>query len=302
MYSTLRGGGTGSGPISCSFEFFPPKTEAGDSALARALAELAPLRPAFCSVTYGAGGSTRARTGEIAASLRADHGFRPAAHLSCVGVPRAETDEVARDWWKRGIRHIVAIRGDPPGGPGADYVPHPGGYAHADSLVAALKSANDFEISVAAYPETHPAARSPDEDMAALRRKFEAGADRALTQFFFEAETFLRFRDRAAAAGISGDIFPGILPVGDFPRALRFSAACGISVPRRVAEAFDGLAPNGPESLELGARLATELCAELADEGVRHIHFYTLNHARPSLNAARSLATTGHVLTQGALS
>src|SRR5207302_6902901 len=215
------------GPPRISFEFFPPKTAEMEERLWAAVKRLEPLRPRFVSVTYGAGGSTRERTHATVRRIRDETMLEPAAHLTCVAATCDEIDTVARDYWEAGIRHIVALRGDPPSGPGAagGYAPHPGGYPYAADLVAGLKKIGDFEISVAAYPETHPAARSPGHDLDNLKQKLDAGANRAITQFFFDVDVFLRFRDRVAAAGIDVPIVPGILPVTNFAQLKRMSAA-----------------------------------------------------------------------------
>ncbi len=269
--------------IQVSFEFFPPKTEAMEPSLWAAIERLAPLAPRFVSVTYGAGGSTRERTHATVARIKTETVLEPAAHLTCVAATKGEVDEVARQYWDAGIRHIVALRGDPqPGGSG--YAPHPGGYAFAAELVAGLARVAPFEISVAAYPETHPEAQSADADLDNLKRKLDAGADRALTQFFFSPETYLRFRDRAAAAGITAPIVPGILPITNFEQTRRFAAACGAQVPAWMEQVFAGLEQH-PETRQLvAATLAAEFCCKLYAGGVRDFHFYTLN--RPELTKA----------------
>lgn len=260
-----------------SFEFFPPSDAAMEQKLWLALERLAPLAPRFVSVTYGAGGSTRARTHETVIAIQQRLGLRPAAHLTCVGASREEIDEVARRYWQAGVRHIVALRGDTPGG--GRYVPHPDGYANAAELVAGLKRVADFEISVAAHPEVHPDAASSDADLDNLKRKVDAGASRALTQYFFDVDVYLRFRDRAAARGISVPIVPGILPVTNFKQVQQFSARCGASVPKWLAGLFDGL-DEDPETRKLvSAHVAGQQCRMLQEEGVRDFHFYTLNRA-----------------------
>lgn len=266
-----------------SFEFFPPGTQAMEQKLWQALERLAPLAPRFVSVTYGAGGSTRARTHETVVAIQKRLGLRPAGHLTCVGASRIEIDAVARRYWDAGVRHIVALRGDPAEGAGP-FVPHPEGYAGAAELVAGLKRVADFEISVAAHPETHPEAVSPQADLDNLKRKVEAGASRAITQYFFDVEVFLRFRDRAAAHGIDLPLVPGILPVTNYEQLLKFSARCGASVPRWLAGFFEGL-DDDPETRKLvAAHVAGEQCRLLLAEGVREFHFYTLN--RPELTRA----------------
>lgn len=269
-------------PPSVSFEFFPPKTEKMEQSLWQAVTRLAPLKPAFVSVTYGAGGSTRERTHATVRRIQSDTGIPAAAHLTCVGASRDEIDAVARDYWEAGIRHIVALRGDPPesaGGVAGKYEPHPQGYPYAVDLVAGLKQVADFEISVAAYPETHPEAPSADADLDNLKRKVDAGATRAISQFFFDNGAFLRFRDRCAAAGIKAPVVPGILPITNFARAVEFAGRCGAAVPAEVADAFDGL-DRDPETRQLiAAHVAVEQCRALLAEGVADFHFYTLNRA-----------------------
>ncbi|RMG57797.1 MAG: methylenetetrahydrofolate reductase [NAD(P)H], partial [Gammaproteobacteria bacterium] len=223
--------------VEVSFEFFPPKTAEAEASLWRAIKRLEPLRPRYVSVTYGAGGSTRERTHATVVRLRRETALEPAAHLTCVDASRQEIDAIARRYWEEGIRHIVALRGDPPDGQ-SRYVPHPQGYAYAADLVAGLKRIADFEISVAAYPEKHPEASSLQADLDNLKRKVDAGASRAISQFFFDIGTFLRFRDRARAAGIDIPIVPGILPVTNFARVVEFAGRCGASVPRWMAELF----------------------------------------------------------------
>ena len=267
---------------SVSFEFFPPKTEKMEHSLWQAIQRLAPLAPAFVSVTYGAGGSTRERTHATVCRIQAETGIPAAAHLTCVGATRDEIDAIARTYWDAGIRHIVALRGDPPeaaGGLGGAYVPHPGGYAYAADLVAGLKAVADFEVSVAAYPEAHPDAPSADFDLDNLKRKADAGATRGITQFFFDNEKYLRFRDRCAAAGITAPIVPGILPITNFARAVEFAGKCNATIPAKLAETFDGL-DSDPETRHLvAATVAAEQCQALQAEGVDAFHFYTLNRS-----------------------
>ncbi len=265
-------------PPAVSFEFFPPKTEKMAEALWSTVTRLAPLRPRFVSVTYGAGGSTRERTHETVARVRKETMLEPAAHLTCVAATRSEVDEVARGYWAAGIRHIVALRGDPPHGTDV-YQPTPGGYAAAADLVAGLKCVADFQISVACYPETHPESPSPEFDIDNLKRKIDAGATRAISQFFFDPDVFLRFRDRARAAGVEVPITPGILPVTNFATVKRFAKMCGASVPAWLAELFETL-DEDPETRKLvAATVAGEQCRMLEAEGVDFFHFYTLNRA-----------------------
>ena len=261
-----------------SFEFFPPKTAAMEASLWQAIERLAPLAPRFVSVTYGAGGSTRERTHATVARIRRDTALEPAAHLTCVGASRVEIDAVARGYWDSGIRHVVALRGDPPAGSGA-YRPHPRGYARAVDLVAGLKRVADFEISVAAYPEVHPEAASPAADLDNLKRKLDAGASRAITQFFFNVDCFLRFRDRAAAAGIAVPIVPGLLPIVDFAQMQKFAAICGASVPAWLAAEFAQVADEAHARAAVAERVAVRQCRRLVAAGCDTLHFYTLNRA-----------------------
>jgi methylenetetrahydrofolate reductase (NADPH) len=269
-------------PVDVSFEFFPPKTEEMDQKLWQAVQRLAPLGPRFVSVTYGAGGTTRERTHATVRRIARETPIAAAAHLTCVAASRDEVDAIVRDYWQAGIRHLVALRGDPP--PAADgqagrYQPHPDGYAYAADLVAGIKKVAPFEISVAAYPETHPAAASAEADLDNLKRKIDAGATRAITQFFFDVDVYRRFVDRAAKAGITVPIVPGILPVTNFAQVVKFAASCGASIPQHFAHAFDGL-DEDPETRKLvAATVAVEMCQKLQAEGVREFHFYTLNRA-----------------------
>jgi methylenetetrahydrofolate reductase (NADPH) len=264
--------------ISVSFEFFPPKSPEMEASLWRAIERLAPLRPAFVSVTYGAGGTTRERTHTTVRRLRAETDLEPAAHLTCVGATRAEIDGVARSYQAVGVRHLVALRGDPPAGV-ETYEPHPDGYPYAVDLVAGLARIGGFEISVAAYPETHPAAASPDADLDNLKRKIDAGATRAITNFFFEAATYERFLERVRRAGITVPIVPGLMPISNFGQICKFSAACGIAVPQALHRVFDGL-DGDPETRRLvAASVAAEQVMALRALGCREFHFYTLNRA-----------------------
>lgn len=261
-----------------SFEFFPPQDEKSEARLWQTIEVLSPLAPSFYSVTYGAGGSTRARTDRIVRRIHAETTVPPAAHLTCVGASRDDVDTLARSWWDSGIRQIVALRGDPPKGQGS-YNPHPDGYENAAALVKGLRDIADFDISVAAYPECHPDSPSVDADIDNLKRKIDNGASRAITQYFFDNDHFLRFRDRVAAAGISVPLVPGILPVTNFARVVQFSEQCGTSVPQSLAEMFEGL-DRDPETRNLiAATVAVEQCEGLQREGVAHFHFYTLNRA-----------------------
>jgi methylenetetrahydrofolate reductase (NADPH) len=265
--------------LQVSFEFSPPKTEGAERTLWETVKRLTPLHPTFFSVTYGAGGSTRQRTHETVARLQSETGIDAAAHLTCVAATQGEIDEVARAYWDAGIRHIVALRGDPPGGMGGKYCPHPGGYANAAELVAGLKKIGDFQISVAGYPEQHPESRSVEADLDNLKRKVDAGARRCITQFFFDADDFLRFRDRAARHGIAVPIVPGIMPVSNFQGITRMAGLCGARVPAWLAEMFEGLEEDVETRRMVAATVAGDLCRRLRDEGVEQFHFYTLNRA-----------------------
>jgi methylenetetrahydrofolate reductase (NADPH) len=273
----------GGADISVSFEFFPPKTPAMEDQLWRTVARLAPLRPAFMSVTYGAGGSTREGTHRTVRRIQSETGVAAAAHLTCVDADRGEIDAIAESYWDAGIRHLVALRGDPAGGADA-YRPRTGGYAYADALVRGLRGLRPFEISVAAYPETHPQANDAAADLDALKRKVDAGATRAITQFFFDNDAFARFVERARKAGIDIPIVPGILPVTNFTKAAAFAKACNVHIPASIQRHFDGV-DDDPETLRLiAASVAAEQCRTLRSHGVRHFHFYTLN--RPELSFA----------------
>ena len=268
---------TGTKPA-VSFEFFPPKSDKAEAALWQTIERLAPLAPRFVSVTYGAGGSTRERTHATVTRIRRETDLEPAAHLTCVAASREEIDAVARAYWDAGIRHIVALRGDPPEG-GDDYLPQPDGYAYAVDLVEGLRKVADFELSVAAYPETHPAAPSADFEIDYLKRKIDAGATRAITQFFFDAEVYLRFRDRLAAAGIDIPLVPGIMPITNFATASRFAGMCGASIPEWMAKLYAGLDDDAESRQLVAATHSAELCRRLQAEDVREFHFYTLNRA-----------------------
>ena len=269
------------GDIEVSFEFFPPKSEAMAQTLRESVATLGPLGPRFVSVTYGAGGTTRERTHAEVVRINNEAGIPAAAHLTCVEATREEVDAVARDYWDNGIRHIVALRGDPPPGSGR-YEPHPGGYANAAELVAGLKRVADFEISVGAYPEVHPDSPDSAADLDNLKRKFDAGATRAITQFFFDPQCFFTFRDRAAAAGITGEIVPGVMPIMSFASVQRMSGLCGTAIPAWLAGLFDGLDERPAARQLVSATIAADLCSRLYAGGERQFHFYTLNRAELS--------------------
>ena len=269
------------GDIGVSFEFFPPKTEKMEETLWESVKTLEPLQPRFVSVTYGAGGSTRARTHATVERIARETSLAAAAHLTCVEATREEIDEVAREYWAAGVRHLVALRGDPPE-QGRRFEAHPGGYAGAAELVAGLKKVAPFEISVAAYPEGHPEAVSKRADLDNLKRKIDAGADRAITQFFFSPECFFRFQDEAAAAGIDAEIVPGILPVSNVAQTRKFAAMCGATIPAWMDKLFEGLDDLPAARQLVAATVAAELCGQLYAGGVRHFHFYTLNRAELS--------------------
>ena len=264
--------------VRVSFEFFPPNTEKANETLWNSIQRLSPLKPSYVSVTYGAGGSTRERTHATVYRLRHETDLEPAAHLTCVGATTDEIDDIARSYWDAGVKHIVALRGDPAEG-GGPYQPHPGGYAYASDLVAGLNNIADFNISVAAYPETHPEATGAEADLDNLKRKIDAGASEAITQFFFDTDVYLKFLERARAAGITVPIIPGILPVTNFTRVAEFSDKCGTKVPHWMADLFDGL-DDDPQTRKLvAAGVAAEQCRTLHTEGITDFHFYTMNRA-----------------------
>jgi methylenetetrahydrofolate reductase (NADPH) len=266
------------GDAEISFEFFPPKSDRMEEQLWDAVVTLAPLAPRFVSVTYGAGGSTRERTHATVARIIKETGIAAAAHLTCVEASKAEIRDVAESYWEAGVRHIVALRGDPPV-IGAPFIPHPEGYASAADLVAGLKEIAPFEISVAAYPETHPDAKCAQSDIDNLKRKLDAGADRAITQFFFDPEALFRFRDACAEAGIENEIVPGILPVSNVAQARKFSAMCGAQIPKWMDDLYEGLDDHPAARQLVAATLTAEMCRRLYAGGVRQFHFYTLNRA-----------------------
>ncbi|CAN5290796.1 methylenetetrahydrofolate reductase [NAD(P)H] [soil metagenome] len=270
-----------SGDAQVSFEFFPPKTEKMEQILWSSVEALAPLGPRFVSVTYGAGGSTRERTHATVARIARETDIAAAAHLTCVGASKDEIAEVADAYWQAGVRHIVALRGDPEQA-GQAFVPHPQGYAGAADLVTGLKALHPFEISVAAYPETHPEAVSAQSDLDNLKRKLDAGANRAISQFFFSPDAYFRFRDAAAAAGIDAEIVPGILPVSNVEQTRKFAAMCGAAIPPWMDRLFEGLDDHPGARQLIAATISAELCRKLYAGGVREFHFYTLNRAELS--------------------
>jgi methylenetetrahydrofolate reductase (NADPH) len=285
---------TKAGDIAVSFEFFPPKTEAMERQLWEAIETLAPVAPSFMSVTYGAGGSTRERTHAVVSRIQNEVGIPAAAHLTCVNATRDEIDAIADAYWQAGIRHIVALRGDPPGGIGGEYVPTPGGYAYANELVEGLRGLHPFEISVAAYPECHPQATNPGADLDALKRKIDAGATRAITQFFFDTDCYARFLERAFKVGITVPIVPGILPLTNFARAAEMAKSCGASIPDSIRARFDGLDDDPAARQAVATEIALDQCRTLYGFGVRNFHFYTLNRAELVLGICRSLGFDVH--------
>jgi len=276
-----------------SFEFFPPKTPEAEASLWKTVERLAPLNPEFVSVTYGADGSTRERTHQVIESILKKTSLKPVPHLTCVGAPRDEIDTIADDYWNMGVRQIVALRGDPEGGAETDYVPHPDGYAYASDLVQGLLEKHPFELFVAAYPETHPQAVSADADLDNLKRKVDAGGHRAITQFFFDNEIFLRFRDRVAAAQIDVELIPGILPVTNFNTLVRFAGACGASIPQSLSTLFEGLDEDPTTRQLIAAHAAVSQAEDLGREGVEDFHFYTLNRADLSFAVCHALGVRG---------
>jgi methylenetetrahydrofolate reductase (NADH) len=269
----------GRGAIDVSFEFFPPKTAAMEETLWRSIRRLEPLRPKYVSVTYGAGGSTRERTHATVARILSETTLKPAAHLTCVSATKGEVDEIIRDYWDLGVRHIVALRGDPSEGVGERYVPTPGGYANSAELVAGIKKIAPFEISVGCYPEKHPESPSVEADIDMLKRKIDAGASTAITQFFFDNEVYFRFLDRVRGAGITIPIVPGVIPIHNFKQISGFAVKTGAGVPDWLGRRFEGL----EEDQETRHLVAAAVCAEqvlgLVDQGITEFHFNTLNRA-----------------------
>jgi len=281
-----------------SFEFFPPKTPDMEQKLWDSVRRLEPLRPDYVSVTYGAGGSTRERTHEIVRKMAAETSLKPAGHITCVAATKPEIDQVLRDYWDAGVKRIVALRGDPTAGIGTKYAPHPGGYAYANDLIAGARRIGDFDISVGCYPEVHPDASSLKGEVENLKRKFDAGATRAITQFFFTPDVYFRFLDEARAAGIDQPIVPGIMLQSNFKGLKRMADLCGTQIPTHIAELYDGL-DNDAETRDLvTAHVAAELCNRLAEQGVDHFHFYTMNRAGLSLSTCRLLGIKPEVQPQ----
>lgn len=274
---------------SVSFEFFPPKSPDMEAKLWDSVKRLEPVNPSYVSVTYGAGGSTRERTHGIVKKMAEETKLNPAGHITCVAATRDEIDQVLRDYWTSGVKRIVALRGDPTAGIGTKYAPHPGGYAYANDLIAGARKIADFDISVGCYPEVHPDAPSLKAEIDNLKRKFDAGATRAITQFFFYPDVFFKFLDQARASGITQPIVPGIMLQSNFKGLQRMADLCNTTIPRRIAELYDGL-DNDPETRDLvTAHVAADLCQRLAEQGVDHFHFYTMNRAGLSLSTCRLL-------------
>lgn len=274
-----RSGEKPSRPLGISFEFFPPKTPEMEESLWNAIRRLEPLNPSFVSVTYGAGGSTRERTHRTVKRIIDETSLKPAAHLTCVEASREEVDEVIREYWDAGVRHIVSLRGDPPSGIGGVYVPRADGYANATELTSAITAIKPFEVLVGVYPEGHPESPNLDHDIDVLKAKVDAGATRGISQFFFDIDAYLRFVDKARSAGITIPISPGIMPVSNFKGLVKMAGACGTSIPSWLGNLFDGL-DGDPETRRLIAcSVAAEMCAKLEEQGFSDFHFYTLNRA-----------------------
>ncbi|MGE3150690.1 MAG: methylenetetrahydrofolate reductase [NAD(P)H] [Pseudorhodoplanes sp.] len=265
--------------LGVSFEFFPPKTAEMEKTLWHAIERLAPLCPRFVSVTYGAGGSTRERTHATVKRILAETALTPAAHLTCVDATRDEVDDVIRGYWDAGVRHIVALRGDPTAGLGARYAPHPQGYGNAAELVAGIRKIGDFEVSVSAYPEKHPDSATVEADIDMLKAKVDAGASRAITQFFFDNDVYFRYLDRVRARGITVPVVPGILPVLNIRQTKNFADRCGASVPAWIARRFEGLDDDPTTRGLIAAAVAAEQVIDLLDRGVTDFHFYTMNRS-----------------------
>jgi methylenetetrahydrofolate reductase (NADPH) len=288
-----------SNPVAVSFEFFPPSDEPMGQQLWESVQRLAPLQPNFVSVTYGADGSTRTRTHECVLRILRETNLVVAPHLTCVGASRAEVLRIAQEYWQQGVRHLVALRGDAPAANlsvEGRYRPHAGGFAYASDLVAGLTGVGKFELSVAAYPEGHPESGGVDADLENLKRKVDAGAGRAITQFFFDNDAFLRYRDRCAAVGIRADIVPGILPITRFPQLLRFAERCGASVPAWLRQRFDGLDDDPETRRMIAANVAIEQVQRLREHGVHEFHFYTLNRAELTYAICHALGLRPRVI------
>ncbi len=274
---------------SVSFEFFPPKTADMEAKLWDSVKRLEPLNPAYVSVTYGAGGSTRERTHDIVRRMVEETSLAPAGHITCVAATRGEIDQVLKDYWSAGVKRIVALRGDPTAGIGSRYEPHPGGYAYASDLIAGARRIADFDISVGCYPEAHPEAGSLKAEIDNLKRKFDAGATRAITQFFFYPDVYFRFLDMARSAGITQPIVPGVMLQSNFKGLKRMADLCGTVIPSRIASLYDGLDGDAETRDLVTAHVAADLCNRLAEQGVDSFHFYTMNRAGLSLSTCRLL-------------
>ncbi|HUZ13992.1 MAG TPA: methylenetetrahydrofolate reductase [NAD(P)H] [Caulobacteraceae bacterium] len=275
--------------LDISFEFSPPKTPEAEAILWKAIRRLEPLKPDFVSVTYGAGGSTRERTHRTVARMLSETTLTPAAHLTCVDAARGDVDEVIRAYWDAGVRHIVALRGDPPGRIGGRYVPRADGYANATELAAGIRAIAPFEVSVGLYPQIHPETGSMDRDIEVVKAKVDAGATRGITQFFFDVDGFLRFADAVRRAGVAIPIVPGIMPVASWEGLKRMAAPCGIVVPGWLANLFEGLDDDPATRRLVAASVAAEMCARLEEEGYSHFHFYTSNRAELTVAVCRVL-------------
>lgn len=273
---------------SISFEFFPPKSEQGDKALSAVVKELKRFKPEFCSVTYGAGGSTKECTAEVVSHIQKDYGIPAASHLTCVNAAKSDIDEIAQNYWQNGIHRIVALRGDMPGMSGP-YIPHPEGYAYAHELVSGLKAIGNFDISVACFPETHPEAKSPEADIDYLKRKIDAGADRAIMQYCFDTDTILRFIDVVKKAGVTVPLVPGIMPIQNITQTISFSKRCGATIPKWLTERFDGIEHDETASRHVATEIALEQCQKLIAHGVEELHFYTLNKSEPTAEICEQL-------------
>jgi methylenetetrahydrofolate reductase (NADPH) len=274
-----RAGERGERGIRLSFEFFPPKTDAMEQTLWESIRRLEPLAPQFVSVTYGAGGATRDRTHRTVKRILEETTLKPAAHLTCVGASREEVDQVIRDYWDAGVRHVVALRGDPPGGVGGAYVPREDGYKNATELTAAIRAIAPFEVLVGVYPEKHPESPSLEHDIDVLKAKVDAGATLAISQFFFDIDAFLRFNDKVLDAGIAIPIVPAIMPVTNFNGLVKMSGACKTAVPSWLANLFEGLDEDPDTRRLIACSVAAEMCAKLEEQGFSDFHFYTLNRA-----------------------
>jgi methylenetetrahydrofolate reductase (NADPH) len=284
-----RAGGRDRRKLSVSFEFSPPATPEAEDGLWKAIRRLEPLRPDFVSVTYGAGGSTRDRTHRTVVRMLGETGLTPAAHLTCVNASRGEVDEVIQGYWDAGVRHIVALRGDPPGQIGGAYQPHADGYAHATELTAGILAVAPFEVSVGVHPQIHRESGSLEREIDVLKAKVDAGAKRALSDFFFDIDGFLRFHDAVRKAGVSIPIVPGIMPVSNFAGLQRMCKPMGVVVPDWLANHFEGLDDDPATRRLMAASVAAEMCARLQEEGFEDFHFYTLNRAELTVAICRVL-------------